>query len=189
MLPTWEHYSSIPPVRVLGLVARGPVTLGHALLLHEAKSPFITGEPIQWGDLANAILFCCGTVKVARQGMRSMFRDLGIKVWGSLTGKVDINREGERFNEWFHAHCATPVAWKKGPSSGKHSAAPWPIQLLAVAMSDLGMTKEQAEAMSVRELNQLVCASLESRGEAEFRTDREQRLIDWLKVNEIPARN
>lgn len=118
-----------------------------------------------------------------------MMRDFSISVWGRVVGKCGLTSDGERFNAWFEAHCATPVAWKKGPSSGKHAAAPWPIQLLAVSMSDLGMTKQQAEEMSVRELNQLVCASLESRGEAEFRTDREQRLIDWMKTNELPARN
>lgn len=169
---------------------RGPVTLGHALLLHEIRSPIVTGERMTLADLSNAVLVCAFDVKSARAGLRSAFRIAGMKIWGMWCGAMDASKQAERFNEWFSAHCSAPQAWKKGAVSGKDSAAPWPVQLLACAMSDFGMSRSDAEACSVRELQQLIAARGEAKGEAEFKTDREQRVIDWLKRNEVStARN
>ena len=56
MFTDWQHPGEIEPVSVYKILLRGPVTLGHVLLLDELGSPVVKGESFDIGELMIAAM-------------------------------------------------------------------------------------------------------------------------------------
>lgn len=186
MSQAWQSPHEIAPVRVFGVVLRGPVTLGHVLLLHELASPVPGGETIGIGDLALAVAVCSQSdATTARNAIKSRWSTALMRWWARRCGRMDWAKEAATFTDWFSAQCGGPVAVvdagerKAGP---KHPiSAPWYISKLALGIAELGLSQEECEAMPVKRLNQLLAALMEARGLASFRTPLAEDFIEEAK--------
>jgi hypothetical protein len=185
MLTAWEHPDRIQPVRVLRVTLRGPVTLGHVLLLDEIGSPVVTGEQFELGDLAIATLVCFEpTAEAAKKSLRSWWSKRIIRIWGGICGRLDIQSESDRFAEWFSAQCGGPEQKTKirdGHEAPEPLSAPWYINKLASAVGELGLSIEEASALPMKRLNQITGALAESRGNASFLREDEVEFFENVK--------
>lgn len=185
MLAAWEHPDRIAPVRVLRVILRGPVTLGHALLLDELGSPIVYGEEFHMGDLALAVLVCSEpTASRARATIRAWWSGPLLRMWGRRCGLMDMAAESERFVKWFSEQCGGPeqkTIIRDGQAPPQPLSAPWYISKLASAVGELGMSIADAEAMPVKRLNQITAALAEARGNAQFLRDDEAQFFENVK--------
>lgn len=181
MRTDWQSPHEIPSVRVLRVTLRGPVTLGHVLFLDELGSPVVRGESISLGDLSLAVLVCSMTEKQARKALRSRFAGLLVHWWGRRCAKLAFDEEADRFNEWFSEQCGGPTIDRAEDSDRepKPLTSPWYHAKLASAMAYLHLSMDDAIAMPVKRLNQLLGAYAETQGNVSFVTPE----ID--KANEI----
>lgn len=164
------NYWTAPEVgpRVFGLRIRGPLTLGHVLLLDELGSPLLSGAEMTPGDVALACYVCAYPHAKARRKLKSLFAAAAMRVWGRIVGgRVNFDDEARRFIEWFVSEAKAPPVWIRG-TSGRDAAAPWWINRLSVAMGNLGMSYAEAQDFPIKRLNQLAMAFAESRGEVEM---------------------
>lgn len=154
--------------RVFGLRISGPLTLGHVLLLDELGSPLLSGGELTPGDVALACYVCAYPHRKARRKLKSLFAATAMRVWGRIVGgRVDFDKEAQKFIDWFVSEAKAPPIWIRS-GNGRESAAPWWINRLSVAMGNLHMTYDQAQAFPIKRLNQLAMAFAESRGEVEM---------------------
>jgi len=171
----WQHPERIPPVLVLGFVLRGPLTLGHVLLLDELGSPIVRGESFNLGDLALAAFALAQPADESRKDLKKWWAAPFMSWRGRQTAKLDFEQEATRFSEWFSEQCGGPTidtGDEKMAKRSKPASAPWYISKLALAVGELGMSVGDAYDMPVKRLNQLVGALLESRGDVTFITDK-----------------
>lgn len=185
MLPAWEHPDRIAPVRVLQVSLRGPVTLGHVLLLDEIGSPVVTGEEFGIGDLALAVLICSEpTEQAARKTMGAWWAEWVLLFWGRRCGKLDFAEESKRFADWFTAQCGGPERMtivKDGGQPQKPLSAPWYINKLGTAVGEMGLSIDEACALPVKRLNQLLAAIYEQRGDAEYLSNEQAKFFENVK--------
>lgn len=183
MRTDWQSPHEIPPVRVLRLTLRGPVTLGHVLLLDELGSPVVKGDPLSLDDLALAVLACSMPVASVRKALRSRFIRPALKWWGRRCSKLNFDDEADKFSLWFTEQCGGPTidtAETEMPKNHR-STSPWYWAKMAVAVGHLGLSIPDAEALPVKRLNQLIGAYAETQGSVKFITDEVDR------ANEIIA--
>lgn len=165
---------------VLGFVLRGPLTLGHVLLMDEMNSPIARGEPFEIGDLALAAFLCAQPADESRADIRKWWARPFMAWRGRKSAKMDFAAEAERFSEWFTAQCGGPTidtGDEKIAKRMKPQSAPWYISKLALAVGELGMSVKDATDMPVKRLNQLVGALLESRGDVTFITEKTAKAL------------
>jgi len=197
MKDAWKLPGLDPPVRVLRIRWRHPLTLGHVLLLEELDSPVIRGEEFHLGDLSLAVLVCSEpTAAAARRQMRSPFAWLGMRYWGWRCRGVDFGSECQVFIAWLTAQVGGPsrkVKLPEGQLAERPLAAPWPISRLAAAVGELGLSRAEAQDMPLRELTQLLCALSELRGGSEYWTESEEQRLDAIleedRLAAVPASN
>ena len=169
---------------VLGFVLRGPLTLGHVLLMDEMNSPIARGEQFEIGDLALAAFLCAQPADESRNDIRKWWARPFMAWRGRQTAKLDFTAEAERFSEWFTAQCGGPTIDTGDEKMAKRSkpvSAPWYIGKLALAVGELGMSVKDATDMPVKRLNQLVGALLESRGDVTFVTERLANALEQVE--------
>ncbi len=172
MRTDWKSPHEIPPVRVLRITLRGPVTLGHVLLLDEIGSPVVRGDGIGIGDLYAATLVCSSTVSDARGFLKSRWLPLLTRLHGHRCGRLNFSEESDRFCEWFREQCGGPTIDRAETDTPKESSTvPWYWSKMAVAVGHLGLSVPDAEAMPVKRLNQLIGAYAETQGNVKFITD------------------
>lgn len=184
MRTDWQSPHEIPPVRVLRLTLRGPVTLGHILLLDELGSPVVRGEGIGIGDLYTAALVCSSTVSDARGFLKSRWLPILTRFHGYRCGRLNFDDETGKFCDWFREQCGGPTidrAETEVPKDNR-STVPWYWSKMAVAVGHLGISVPDAEKMPVKRLNQLIGAYAETQGNVKFVTDE----VD--KANEVIAK-
>jgi hypothetical protein len=186
MLTAWEHPDRIQPVRVLRVTLRGPVTLGHVLLLDELGSPVVQGEEFNIGHLGIAAMVCkARTASEARADLNSWWARMFLRSWAMRCGRLQFEQESIRFIGWFSEQCGGPeqkTVVKDGQAPPKGIAAPWYINKLATAVGELGLSISDAESLPVKRINQLSGALYESRGNAEFTTQDEADFFENVKL-------
>lgn len=189
MLTAWQPPQEIPPVVVLRKLLRGPLTLGHVLLLHEMGNPIVAGKPSGLDDLAQAVMVCqCATEGEAKSLLLSASNRIGrwfVSRWGRRVGVHGLDGEFQRFADWFTAQTSGPAVddadEKQKP---KAITSPWPIYLQSVAMSCLHLSPEDSRRQHVRTLKQWLGAHAESQGSVKFVTEELQEALDRIEKAE-----
>jgi hypothetical protein len=108
------------------------LTLGHALYLHEANSPFVSGRPAEWGDLLLAVIICaCRTHTEARRVIkRPWFLSLLSRYWGFRCSGMDLKPEFEKFHAYLADEQKRPPLNNPPTGQGRSVGAPWEWLLL-----------------------------------------------------------
>lgn len=186
MFTAWHPPTEIPPACVLRKALRGPVTLGHVLLLDEMQSPVVKGGEIAIGDLAVAVAVCLARDAMeAREDLSSRLFPFLAQYWARRCATLDFAKECETFGDWFGAQCSGPVYEDdpagRGAKPRAPMSAPWYISLLALAVGELQMSVADAEAMPVKRLRQLTAALAEMRGQAAIRTETTHEFIEQVR--------
>lgn len=195
MLTAWQPPQEIPPVVVLRKMLRGPLTLGHVLLLHEMGNPIVAGKPSGPEDLVAAVIVCQSkTAEDAAADIAYMDRSFWgrwmLRRWASRWSSIAFEPEFQRFSEWFLAQVSGPVvddADDKKPA--KPLTSPWPVYLMSVAIARLGLSVAEAKATPIRTLKQWIGAHAESEGGVKFITEELQEAIDKAVKSAEAARD
>ena len=180
MFTDWQNPSEIPAVRVLNVTLRGPLTLGHVLLLDDLQSPVVRGESFDIGQLMVAVLVCSQSHEESRRDVRKWWMPHYAKWMGYRCGLLDFTAEAERFSQWFTDQCGGPRIDDGDEKQSKRmrpQSAPWFMSKLAMAVGELGLSVEEASAMPMKRLNQLVSALAEVRGDVKFITESTARAL------------
>lgn len=185
MFTVWHPPTEIPPVCVLRKALRGPVTLGHVLVLDELQSPVVKGGVVGMSDLAIAVAVCLyEKPREFKVHLGSRFFPFFLSRWGRRCATLDFAKECEVFLHWFAAQCSGPE-YEQPPANKKSSqpplSAPWYVSLFALAVGELGLSVVDAEAMPVKRLRQLTAALAEMQGNAAIRTETTHNFIEQVK--------
>ena len=190
MFTDWQNPAEIAPVSVLRVQLRGPVTLGHVMLLDDLNSPVIHGKPIGIGDIAIAVIVFSLPPKAALRALRSRFCPLAIRLWGAACWKLDFQGECDRLSGWLSEQCGGPrvdTGAKENRSGGHALSAPWWITKLAISVAEIGLSIEESKAMPVKQLNQMIAALSEARGDSVYITESLAESIERIDAIERKA--
>jgi hypothetical protein len=183
MHPDWIQ--SDESLRCLGLTLSPQVTLGHVELLADVGSPLVCGGEVAPGDVATAVFILAWPAETSRKALRSRFTPLIFWLWPKLCRVSDWDEVAEAFCAWFAECIKSPsriITTSAGSQSRSEIAAPWWVNQIAMAMSELGLSYAEATTMPARKVGQLVAAVLEARNQAEYETETRRNFIEQVKV-------
>lgn len=183
MHPDWRQ--SDESLQCLGLTLSPRVTLGHVELLADIGSPVVCGGDIAPGDLAMAVLVLAWPAGQSRKMLCSRLAPLVFWLWPKIAKVRDWDEAAETFCAWFAEVTKSPsriVTVQPGGQSRGQIAAPWWVNQIAMAMSELGLSYTEATTMPARKVGQLVAAVLEARNQAEYETETRRNFIEQVKL-------
>ena len=179
----WE---SITPVGHCEPSALGvrlvPVTLGHLFLLDDCGIDM--GAEWSVADSMLAVFICSRPADDARKDLGKWWIGHAFKLWGRRNRKRDWLTEVSAFRDWFSGQLSGPITKSKSQRSSDDHAAPFRLNLLACGMARLHLSREQAMAMPVRELRQLIVAIGEAEGVITPWTVKDERLDQMARAFE-----
>lgn len=163
------------------------VTLGHLELLDELGID-LYGE-IGVGDL----MVICFVLAQSHNESRSDISKWWIKPffkWKGRKAKSNLEDEYAKLMDWLQYQFSGPRVMrdlKKTSNSG--CAAPIHVNLLAMCLSKLHLTLDEARILTVKKAKQLSMAAAEAVGEVELVTDRYDRFISMCNAADAAKRN
>lgn len=149
-----------------------PLTLGHLFLLEAIESPIIGSgqDNPTFADVGAAVFACAHDHEVSRRKFTSWFFPIFVRIWALFASADWVTRDWPIFRDYLEDGLASPslrpVKTDEGQTGVCRAPAPW-IKLL-FAMHILGMSRAEALACEVVELNVLYATWAEWNGRAEI---------------------
>lgn len=156
-----------PPV-VFGLPLK-PLTLGHVFLLESLDSPIVRGgSQLSFADMGAAVFACAHPHDKAIKYFSAWWFPLFTRIWSLFAKPSWMSADLKAFNEYLTDGFSSPLIRPIQRDGGRvcQSPAPW-IKLL-FAMHVLGMTRAEAMATEIVEMNVLYATWAEWSGSGEI---------------------
>jgi len=155
-------------------------------LLADVGSPLVCGGEVAPGDVATAVFILAWPAETSRKALRSRFTPLIFWLWPKLCRVSDWDEVGGNFLRVGLPSASNPrrglITTSAGSQSRSEIAAPWWVNQIAMAMSELGLSYTEATSMPARKVGQLVAAVLEARNQAEYETETRRNFIEQVRV-------
>ena len=163
-----------------------PFTVGHALLLHRLRSPFVTGGETSANDLIEAVIVCSQSAQESVKAMGSMFRSVPLRMMRHKVSQADLLKECQVINEWIGDKSDCPEVLRQPGAGFKEAAMPWPERLL-VGLIDIGFTEQTVLNMPVADAERFFLTNAEMNGHVELWNDKNDAL--WRMAQQQTVRN
>jgi hypothetical protein len=173
MQPVFQQALRPPRHIVLGTVMQ-PLTLGHVWLLHR-ETEILEDEIPHLDCLIAACMICMLPHNRFESISRKWWINLLLKWWGWRCRKLDFLLEHQKFGDYMTENCAQPE-WKAQQGKMRSLSSPWHIRMVAMLMSELGMTKAEALDTRVIEASALLTCAAEAAGEIDLWSDSSEEL-------------
>lgn len=169
-----------PTVRCIG-VQMLPLSLGHQVILQAEQSPFVVGGRLpMYDDLIVAAFVCAHTWKENQTLRRSPFRRwIRAKVWGKLSGNFDVAENILALASYIRDADEIPEQKASAQGSVKYLFSDWTTRLYKFLRS-IGMAHIEAMDTPMIVANRLFIAHLEENTSADFKTSRNDPVIDAM---------
>lgn len=174
-----------PGVTVFRVMTLEPLTLGHLSLLSELSVDLF--GPLGITE-AMAVAFVCSQPHTsARKRQRAIWLRPFLSVVGLLCRKCDLPKQVEIVREYLAEQF-------RGPEFAGHRkqtnelAAPWHVNLRALAMGKLHLSPTEADAMPIQWLRQHLAAFAEANGEAKVITNKTLDFVAQCEAADARAR-
>jgi len=160
-----------------------PFTVGHAILLHRLRSPFVIGGRATANDLLEAVVVCSQSAEESVKTMASVFRWVPLRLMRQKVSKSDIVKECHTLQEWISDKSDCPEVLRQPGAGSREAAMPWPERLL-VGLIDIGFTEETVLNMPVTDAERFFLTNAEMHGHVELWNDKNDALWRYAQEQE-----
>lgn len=172
---------------VLGL-RMDAFTVGHAILLHRMRSPFIVGGHVDAKSLIEAAVICSQSAEESVKTMASAFRWIPLWLMRSRVKKANLLVECEKLKSWIEAQSDCPEILQKPGSKLKSPTMPWPERIL-VGLVGIGFSEASVMQMPVLDAERFYLTNAELRGDVELWSDKQEALWRYAQEHQTSFRN